>query len=160
MRTHSTKHHPSGFTLVELLIVIAAIGILTAILLPNLMGTRDRARDTNAKASLSQLRNALRLFYNDYQYYPEHSEGGEIAGCGPASAPEEDDCDGLFATTGTSGTTYMRELPEDFEYAQTNSGDGYLLYTTLQNLSDPDIAASATRCQIAEPASGAYYVCD
>jgi type II secretion system protein G len=155
-----SERFKKGFTLVELLIVISIMGILTTILLPNLLGTRERARDAKAKGNLAQMRNALRLFYNDFQYYPESSEGGALLGCGTVADPGGDDCTTTFATTGTGAVTYMRELPESFEYTQTNSGDGYTLYTVLENLSDADIAASATRCGIGSPVAGAYYVCE
>lgn len=153
--------HPfrAGFTLVELLIVISVIGILTAILLPNFLGTRERASDARAKGSITQLRNALRLFYNDYQYFPE-SSSGDLLGCGTVADPGSDDCTTSFATTGTGGVVYMGELPENFNYTQTQSGQSYVLYTVLTNLSDGDIAASATRCGIGSPVTGAYYACE
>lgn len=148
-----------GFTLVELLVVISIIGILAAVALPNLLGARERARDSKNKNALLQLRSALRLYYNDYQIYPT-SSGGAIVGCGDAATPGSTTCTSNLETSGTNGTIYMKDLPESFVYAQTDSGDGYDLYSVLENGSDAEIAASATRCGISSPVTDAYYTCE
>lgn len=53
----------------ELLIAIGIMGTLMAILLPNFMGARERARDAQKLQDMGAIKNALRLYYNDNQYH-------------------------------------------------------------------------------------------
>lgn len=60
-----------GFTLVELMIVIAIIGILAAVLYPSLMGYFESSRDTNRQAGLRNIVLALSQYQRDKSEYPE-----------------------------------------------------------------------------------------
>jgi len=57
-----------GFTLVELLVVIAVIAILAAMLLPALGRAREQARSSNCKSNLKQLALACLMYINDYDH--------------------------------------------------------------------------------------------
>lgn len=59
-----------GFTLLELLIVIVIIGILIALVLPNLINGPIRARDVRRKEDLNAISSGLEQYYNDNQAYP------------------------------------------------------------------------------------------
>lgn len=54
-----TSERNSGFTLIELLVVIAIIGILATFAIANYSSTRERARDTQRKNDLNQIKTAL-----------------------------------------------------------------------------------------------------
>jgi general secretion pathway protein G len=60
----------TGFTLLELLIVIAIIGLLAAILFPVFSRVRDGARRASCLSNLRQLGNAVRMYTQDYDKYP------------------------------------------------------------------------------------------
>jgi type II secretion system protein G len=136
----------NGFTLIELLVVIFIIGILAALLLTNFVGARNRAQDAQAKASLDQFKKALRLYYNDYQVYPDTTTfNGLVSG-----------------NSFTDGSTvYMGELPKNYTYSSAG-GDEFVAFTPLNNASDQDITTSQTRCPTSYGASGlsAYTAAD
>ncbi len=76
-----------GFTLLELLMVIALLGVLSALLLPALAHAQAKARTTACANNLGQLGKALALYATDYQQYPG-SRGGPIRPDNPGlSAP-------------------------------------------------------------------------
>jgi len=61
----------SGFTLVELLIVVIILGILAAVAIPQFTGSTDDARLSSLDMSLNQLRNAVELYYHQHSgQYP------------------------------------------------------------------------------------------
>lgn len=64
----------SGFTIVELLIVIVVIGILAAITIVAYNGIQERGRDAERSSDIRQLHQALELFYAENSYYPSVSD--------------------------------------------------------------------------------------
>ncbi|WP_199873430.1 type II secretion system major pseudopilin GspG [Ideonella sp. A 288] len=66
-----------GFTLIELLVVLVIIGVLAALIVPNLLDRTDDARATAARADVNNLMQSLKLYKLDNQRYPSAEQGLE-----------------------------------------------------------------------------------
>lgn len=69
------KRKQSGFTLIEIMIVVVILATLGALIVPNLIGQDDRARVVAAKSDLGALANALELYRLDTGRYPTADQG-------------------------------------------------------------------------------------
>ena len=67
----------AGFTLIEIMVVVIIIGILAAIVAPNVIGRVDDAQITKAKAEISTIENALKFYRLDNFAYPSTEQGIE-----------------------------------------------------------------------------------
>jgi len=141
-----------GFTLIELLVVISIIGILAALIMVNFNAARERARDTQRKSDLDQIKKALRMYYNDNNQYPT----------GPLRW-------GSSFQSADGNMVYMKVLPHDpnwkqagdldYNYAQAESGQDFCLWAGLENKSDGEIIKSQSRCSsCSNPGSNYNYV--
>ncbi|MFZ5722946.1 MAG: type II secretion system major pseudopilin GspG [Pseudomonadota bacterium] len=66
-----------GFTLIEIMVVVVIIGILAALVGPNILGKTDQARVTAAKVELKKLREAIELYKMENYRYPTTDQGLE-----------------------------------------------------------------------------------
>lgn len=65
------RRHPSGFTLIELMIIVAIVAILTLIAVPKFGTLIRRANEAGTKGHLGSVRGAIRLYYMEMdQVYP------------------------------------------------------------------------------------------
>ena len=68
------RKRQDGFTLIEVMIVVAIISILAAIAMPNFQKALIRARETNLRKTLFVLRDSIDQHYADHGSYPESLE--------------------------------------------------------------------------------------
>ena len=69
------KNRQQGFTLIEIMVVVIIIGILAAIVAPNVIGRVDDAQLTKAHAEISNIGNALKFYRLDNFRYPTTEQG-------------------------------------------------------------------------------------
>lgn len=65
----------AGFTLIELMVVLVIIGVLAALIVPNLLERADDARVTAARTDVNNLMQAMKLYKLDNLHYPSADQG-------------------------------------------------------------------------------------
>ncbi len=76
-----------GFTLIELMVVLVIIGVLAALIVPNVLDRADDARVTAARTDVGNLMQALKLYRLDNQRYPTAAQGLQSLIAKPAAGP-------------------------------------------------------------------------
>ena len=76
-----------GFTLIELMVVLVIIGVLAALIVPNVLDRADDARATAAKTDVNNLMQALKLYKLDNRRYPTAEQGLAALVVKPTAAP-------------------------------------------------------------------------
>ncbi|MCZ6711741.1 MAG: type II secretion system major pseudopilin GspG [Gammaproteobacteria bacterium] len=117
------RHAVTGFTLIEILVVVVIIGILGAVIVPNLLGRPDQARITAAQSDIRSLANALDIYRLDNFQYPSTDQGLEALASKPAGFPEP---------KGYNPDGYIRKLPTDpwgSPYVYERTTEGFSLFS-------------------------------
>lgn len=91
-----------GFTLIELMVVLVIIGVLGALIVPNLLDRADDARHTAARTDITNLMQALKLYRLDNQRYPTTEQGLRALVERPTSGPQPN-----------NWKPYVEKLPND-----------------------------------------------
>ncbi len=98
------RRRQSGFTLVELMVVIVIIGLLATIVALNVLPSGDTARIQKAKADIAQIEGGLELFKLQNINYPTTTQGLQALVTRPDGLPDPS----RYQTGG-----YLKRLPED-----------------------------------------------
>jgi general secretion pathway protein G len=95
------RHLVRGFTLIELMVVVVIIGVLAAVILPNVIGRDEDARVAVAKTDVNNIMQALKMYKLDNQNYPTTEQGLQALTTRP--------------TTGSAPNWkgYLEKLPND-----------------------------------------------
>jgi type IV pilus assembly protein PilA len=130
----------SGFTLVELLVVMLILGLLAAIAIPSFFNQRDKARDADAKTLARTAQTAIETYGTD--------NGGSYAGATPAAliaieetlneadltAPENGDALSVTSTADTYTVTVdSQNTPNDFSISRAANGTVTLTCTVANS---------------------------
>lgn len=116
----------AGFTLIEIMVVVVILGILGALVAPNILGRTGEARITAAKSDINSIGNALDLYKLDNHAYPSTDQGLEALVSKPSGFPEP-------ANWNPDG--YLKVLPRDpwgndYQFLSPGSdGSSYDLYS-------------------------------
>jgi type II secretion system protein G len=126
-----------GFTLVELLVVMAILGVLVTLIAGGFRTAQMRGRDAKKKSDLKEIANSLEIYFNDHSEYPS-SSGGQLMGC-PATTGSCAWGSGEF----TDGeTVYFKAMPKDpspsmyYYYRAFSNDQKFQIYAHLENPRD------------------------
>jgi len=132
--------HNRGFTILELIIVMAIMAIIASVLYSNFAGSLAKGRDSRRKQDLEGAAKALELFYGDFRSYPNPT----LNILPTWGAP--------FANPTNTAVIYMQQMPVDPAYPDktycyiSENGSNYKLYANLENLNDPKVFTTPVQC--------------
>lgn len=88
MKTRPNFKHSTGFTLIEIMVVVVILAILAATVVPKIMDRPQEARITKAKQDVRAMEAALDLYKLDNFSYPTTEQGLESLATKPSGTPE------------------------------------------------------------------------
>ena len=112
----AARHSELGFTLIEVMVVIAIIGIMATLIVPQIMSKPDEARVIAAKQDISSIVQALKLYRLDIGRYPTTEQGLAALVTKPTTEP---------IPQNWKSNGYVDRLPKDpwgFAYQYVNPG--------------------------------------
>ena len=82
-----SRARAAGFTLIEIMVVLVIIGVLAALIAPNVLDRASDAKVTAARTDVNNLMQALKLYKLDNQRFPSSEQGLQALVSKPGSAP-------------------------------------------------------------------------
>lgn len=111
---HRRTKGEKGFTLIELIVVIAVLGILATLVVPRVVGVKEEAQNTVGNANLKIVKNALERYYAEHGSYPDPQD--QDGDSNDNELPDVLQDDG-----------YLDEIPTDLTYTVSNNNQNYTL---------------------------------
>jgi general secretion pathway protein G len=102
LQMKTLRSRAPGFTLIELMVVLVIIGVLAALIVPNVLDRTDDARVTAARTDVNNLMQALKLYKLDNQRYPSAEQGLQALVVKPT-----------VGAVPANWKTYLDKLPND-----------------------------------------------
>ena len=143
-------NNKKGFTIIELLIVIAIIGLLATISIVALNGARQKGRDVKRVADIKQIQRGLEFYFNDTNSYPTAPTSSPVV-LGSANAKIL--CDAGFVASISScplNKIYMSSIPvnpipggSNYVYTSTPSGQ-YVINFSIEDATSGLISGAHT----------------
>lgn len=113
-----------GFTLIELMVVLLIIGVLSALIVPNVLDRLDEGKVTGAKSDINTLVQALKMYKLDNQRFPTAEQGLQALVAKPTASPVP-----------SNWRPYLDKLPQDpwghpYQYANPGVKGDMDVYST------------------------------
>ena len=125
MRQLKLQGHQSGFSLIEIMVVVIIIGLLASIIGPAVLDRADEARLKKVQADFKSIQTALKLYRIDNFIYPSTEQGLEALVTKPSLAP---------VPRNWKNGGYVEQLQQDpwgraYLYMSPGEGHEYDIYT-------------------------------
>jgi general secretion pathway protein G len=132
----------SGFTLIEIMVVIIILGLLATLVIPNITGYTEKAKREKARADIASLEGALELFKADNGFYPTTEQGLDALVAKPST--------GRIPAKWMEGGYFKKGIPLDpwgnryAYFAPGRRGEGYEIVSvgTDGQESEDDLSSS------------------
>ena len=141
---HSARRlaESNGFTLIEIMVVIIILGLLAALVIPNITGYTEKAKHEKVRADIASLEGALELFKADNGFYPTSEQGLDSLVVKPST--------GRIPAKWMEGGYFKKGVPLDpwgnhyKYYAPGRRGEGYEIVSlgTDGQESEDDVSSS------------------
>ncbi len=143
------KHFVKGFTLIELVIVIAIIALLSGISVFALNNARESGRDAKRRGDLAQIAQGIELYKADCNYYPNSVPapgstltGASSFGCFAPGFPSNRYIEAMPDDPDSAGQDYVYvPLPTTPNCTSTSTCSRFQIWASLENPTTPSYCA-------------------